>query len=136
MMKDGTRENLLEVLLANEDRQDHEPEAIEGVIMGRLVDLTPTGEPLVDFASNPSGLPLPAKTTVVMSKETIGGDVLLVFEASNINKPIIIGVVQPPKLPDEKAKGIQHLPASVVECDGERDRVFCRERDSTSVWRC
>ena len=137
MKNDAARENLLEVLFAGENRRNDEPEAIEGVVIGKLVDLTPIGEPLVDFASNPFGLPLPAKTTVVIGEEIIGGEVLLVFEATNVHKPIIIGVVQPPKLSDKKAKritiGHHNLTASVVECDGERV-VFSAEKEI--VLRC
>ena len=135
-MRENRTENLLEVLLTNEERHDDESEAVKGVVIGRLVDLTPTGEPLIDFASNPSGLPLPAKSTVVIGKETIGGEVLLLFEQKNIRKPIVIGVMQPPKLYDKKTKGVtlsQQLLVSGVECDGEKV-VFSAEKEI--VLRC
>ena len=134
-MRENRTENLLEVLLANEERHDDESEAIKGVVIGRLVNLTATGEPLVDFASNPSGLPLPAKSTVVIGKETIGGELLLLFELNNVRKPIVIGVMQPPN-PDEKVKDVpagQHLAASIVQCDGERV-MFSAEKEI--VFRC
>ena len=130
-MRENRTENLLEVLLTNEECHDDESEAIKGVVIGKLVDFTPTGEPAVNFASNPSDSPLPAKSTVVLGKETLGCKVLLLFETGNARKPIIIGVVQPPKLPHEKAKGValgQHLAASIVECDGERV-VFSAEKE-------
>ena len=119
-MRDIVGENVLEVLLASEDC--HDGEAINGVVIGKLVDMTRHGEPLVHFASNHSGSPLRAKTTVVLGRETLGEEVLLVFESAHVLKPIIIGVVQSPKTLDEKA---QHIPAQnscppIVECDGER----------------
>jgi len=135
-MREDRTENLLEVLLTNEECHDDESEAIKGVVIGKVVDLTPNGEPLVDFASNPSGLPLPARTTIVIGKETLGGEVLLLFEANNVRKPIIIGVMQPLKMSDKKAKGVtlsQQFLVSGVECDGEKV-VFSAEKEI--VLRC
>ena len=119
-MRDMVGENVLEVLLASEDC--HDGEAINGVVIGKLVDLTRYGEPLVHFASNHSGSPLRAKTTVVVGRETLGEEVLLVFEAANVLKPIIIGVVQSPTTLNEntQSKPSQHSPLPIVECDGER----------------
>lgn len=119
-MRDIVGDNVLEVLLASEDC--HDGEAINGVVIGKLVDLNRHGEPLVHFASNHSGSPLRAKTTVVVGRETLGEEVLLLFEAANVLKPIIIGVVQSPKTPDEKTqcKPGQHFSVPIVECDGER----------------
>ncbi len=134
-MRENRTEDLLEILLTNEERHGGEAEAIKGVVLGRLVDWTPTGEPLVDFASNPSDSPLAAKTTVVIGKETLAREVCLLFESNNARKPIIIGVVQSLKLPEENT---QYLPdqlssGSVVECDGERI-VFSAEKEI--VLRC
>lgn len=119
-MRDIVGENVLEVLLASEDC--HKGEAINGVVIGKLVDLTRQGEPLVNFASNHSGSPLRAKTTVGLGRETLGEEVLLAFEAANVFKPIIIGVVQSPTMPDEKtqSKPSQRSSVPIVECDGER----------------
>ncbi len=113
-------ENVLEVLLTSEDR--HGGEAINGVVIGKLVDLTKQGEPLVTFTPNHSGSPIRAKTTIVLGRETLGEEVLLVFEAANVSKPIIIGVVQSPIRPNEKIQPIpaQRTSAPVVECDGEK----------------
>ncbi len=116
-MRDIAGENVLEVLLASESR--HDGEAINGVVIGNLVDLTKQGEPLVIFPSNHSDVPLRAKTTVVIGRENIGEEVLLLFEAANVSKPIIIGVVQSSTMPDEKAQADQRSSVS-VECDGER----------------
>ena len=135
-MRENRTENLLEVLLTDVECHDDESEAIKGVVIGKLVDFTPTGEPLVDFSPSPSNSPLPAKSTVVLGKETLGSEVLLLFEATNVRKPIIIGVVQPTKFPDEKVKDVtagQQLAASIVECDGEKV-VFSAEKEI--VLRC
>jgi len=119
-MRDTVGENVLEVLLASEDC--HDGEAINGVVIGKLVDLTQYGEPLVHFASNHSGSPLRAKTTVVVGRDTLGEEVLLLFESASLLRPIIIGVVQSHKVLDEKAQRIptQKPSLPVVECDGER----------------
>ena len=122
-MRDIIGENVLEVLLASEGC--HDGEAINGVVIGKLVDMTRHGEPLVHFASNHSGSPLRAKTTVIVGRESLGKEVLLLFEAANVLKPIIIGVVQSPTTPDEKAQRIpaQNSCPAIVECDGERVMV-------------
>lgn len=126
-MRDIIGENVLEALLASEDC--HDGEAINGVVIGKLVALTGQGEPLVNFASNHSGSPLRAKTTVAVGRDTLGEEVLLVFEAANVLKPIIIGVIQSPTMPDEKPQ-----PKSVsVECDGERV-IFSADKEI--VLRC
>jgi hypothetical protein len=119
-MRDIVGENVLEVLLASQDCGDGE--STNGVVIGRLIDLTANGEPIVNFASNPSGSPLRAKTTVVLSRKTLGEEVVLLFETANVLKPIIIGVVQSTTTFDEKTQHIpgQHSSVSRVECDGER----------------
>ena len=126
-MRDIAGENVLEVLMASEDR--HDGEAINGVVIGKLVDLTRQGEPLVNFASNHSGVPLCAKTTVVIGRETLGKEVLLVFEEASAFKPIIIGVVQSTTVPDEKTQS----KSVSVECDGE-EIVLSAEKEI--VLRC
>lgn len=118
-MRNIAGENVLEALFASDD--SHDGEAVHGVVIGKLVDLTGQGEPLVNFASNQSGSPLRAKTTVAVGRDTLGEEVLLVFEAANVLKPIIIGVLQSSKTPDEKTQCKPGQRSSVsVECDGER----------------
>lgn len=120
-MRDISRENVLEALLANEDCR--EGEDINGVVIGKLVELTGQGEPLVNFASNPTAAPLAAKSTIVLEQVDLDREVILLFEGANTRKPIIIGLVQPSKLTEGKAKESslrESFLASVVECDGER----------------
>jgi len=118
-MQESAGENLLEVLFAC--KEDQRGETTTAVIIGKVVELTEGGEPLVDFPSNPSGFPLSAKSLVRFGHETLGAEVALLFEAGNIRKPIIIGVIQAPKVVSKETQILMpDQPGSVtsVECDG------------------
>lgn len=93
-----------------------------GPIVGRLVGLASTGEPLVDFPENRSGRPQPARSTVVLDAASVGAEVLLLFERGDLSRPLVTGVLQPVK-----------PSAAAVEVDGERV-VFTAEKEI--VFRC
>lgn len=118
-MQESAGENLLEVLFAC--KEDQRSEATTTVVIGKVVEFTEGGEPLVDFSSNPSRLPLSAKSTVGLGQEDLGAEVMLLFERGDIRKPIVIGVIQAPKAvakqPQNLMPGQQRSIAS-VECDG------------------
>jgi len=73
------------------------PSSPEGHRVGRLIQLDPAG-PLVDFPGNPSG-PVLARTTLSMDpkkwREAVGREVLLVFDGSRADRPIVTGVLNP-----------------------------------------
>ena len=75
---------------------------IEGVVIGRLLDLDVIGSPRVDYPGSPSGA-LPARTLTALDSEKIGREVALMFEAGDPLKPIVLGVLQRPGRPDPKA---------------------------------
>ncbi len=67
---------------------------ISGVVVGELVNLT-EGVPNVIFAENPSKEPLPARSTVRLSEEHVGSQLVLMFERGHAQRPIVVGVLQP-----------------------------------------
>lgn len=121
----------------------HEP--IHGVRVGRVTGIDAAGMPLVDFADNPTGRPLPARTTLVLGEaEWLEAarshqEALLVFEGGDPEKPLITGLVQAPRVaprteallatvsvPKDKG-GTTEAPLQVREVDGRLILQAARE---------
>ena len=120
-MQDNAGENLLEVLFAC--KEDQRGETTTTVVIGKVVEFTEGGEPLVDFSSNPSRFPLLAKSTVGLSREDLGAEVTLLFETGDIRKPIVMGVIQAPKAVARQTQNLmlgQQGSVTSVERDGEK----------------
>jgi hypothetical protein len=133
-MQESVGENLLEVLFAC--KEDQRGETTTAVVIGKVVELTDGGEPLVDFSSNPSGFPLSAKSLVRLGQEALGAEVALLFETGDICKPIIMGVIQAPKVVAKETQILmpgQRGSVTGVECDGGKV-VVSAEREI--VLRC
>jgi hypothetical protein len=102
-----------------------------GVEIGTLVGFLESSGPLVDFAGNDSGGPLPARSTLALDKRHSGQDAILLFEGGDQRKPIVIGLLhqsqqpvsvlteQPPVAPSNQLG---------FEADGDR-LVFTAERE-------
>ena len=96
---DNTRELLAEIVELKSPTDDVRlkdipTETIQGVCVGKLVSVDKTGHILVDYQNNPSGGPLPARSTVKISNMDENKDTLLMFEKHDPRLPIIIGIVQ------------------------------------------
>lgn len=93
------------------------------LVVGTLTGLDGSGQPLVRVPVDRSAESRPARTTVVVSDADVGRDVALAFEAGDIRKPVILGLIQPPasKPPDETIRDAaqQVLPLQ-AEVDGQR----------------
>jgi len=92
-----------------------QPARLDGVVIGRLIDLSPDG-PYVDFPGNPAATALAARTTAALSPEHRGREIALMFERGEPSRPIIIGLLQRPET-QEISLGSSSLRA---ELDGER----------------
>ena len=88
-------------------------EKVEGVVIGVIITHTSLGAPMVAYSGNLSGAPVEAKSTIALSSESIGREVALLFEAGDVNKPIIIGLMHNPQ-PLEA----EHSEANVQEEQG------------------
>lgn len=120
-MQESAGETLLEVLFAC--KEDQRGETATALVLGKVVEFTEGGEPLVDFSSNPSPFPLLAKSTVGLGQEDLGAEVTLLFEMGDIRKPIVIGVIQAPKAVARQTQNLmlgQEGSVTSVERDGEK----------------
>jgi hypothetical protein len=105
------------------------------VITGRLVGLADAGLPSVDYPSNPLGQPLLARTTVALTRDLIGREVILTFDGGSPKSPIVLGVLQvlgDPAVADRtEPDGLEGRPGpAVAEVDGKRV-VFTAEDEVT-----
>jgi hypothetical protein len=119
-------EDLVEMVLSEHaERHAPAPARIDGVVIGVLAGLGPSGDPMVDFVGNPRGAPIPARAAVSTGPETVGREAALMFEGGDPARPILLGLIhapiplEPDAEPDaapekEKSKGFE------VEADGER----------------
>lgn len=86
------------------------PVRVVAPVVGRLVRCGRGGDAVVDFAGNPFGRPVAARTTTTLDPAIVGGDVVLLFEEGDPARPIVVGVIHP-------ADAAPGVPAEV---DGER----------------
>lgn len=90
--------------------------AINGPLMGRIVGFQGITVPLVTFMGQPGAAALPARTTVDLCGEHVGDEVVLLFEACDPLRPIVVGRVRV-----AKAWPAADKPDHVeVEADGQR----------------
>jgi len=69
---------------------------LAGAVRGVVSGINAEGEPLVDFCGNPANRQLPAVTTVMVRQQDVGKEAVLLFEDGDPERPILIGLVQPP----------------------------------------
>jgi acetoin utilization deacetylase AcuC-like enzyme len=81
------------------------------------------------LAARPGSV-LACRSTVALRRSMVGREVLVVFEGGDVERPIIIGVVEPHVLQDQS---IEHEPGVRVEVDGERHVV---EAEREIVLKC
>jgi hypothetical protein len=99
---------------------------VHGARVGRVVDLSATGQPRVEFEGNPGG-PTPARSMVALTrKEWVKAaaerkEVVLLFDGGDPSQPIVAGLVQP--LPGRGFETVLESAGKVpetVEVDGQR----------------
>jgi len=69
------------------------PPAQFTTLIGTLVELGETG-PLVDFAGNPEGKPVPARRVCAIGAAEPGREAVLMFAGGDPRQPIIMGLLQ------------------------------------------
>lgn len=100
---------------------------VYGVITGRLLALTDQGSAAwVTFPGQPGHEALRARATVDLHGAHIGHEVVLMFEAGDVRRPIVMGVVRDV---GQTAWPSENAPATVdVDVDGQRMVVTAREQ--------
>ncbi len=96
-----------------------------GIIIGKLIGMANEGcTPLVCYSGQPGTAALQARATVDLHGAHIGRQVVLMFEAKDLAKPIIMGVLQ-----EDKGSALEQRPGQVeVDVDGERLIVTAKEQ--------
>jgi hypothetical protein len=70
------------------------PSITSGVLVGRVVGCSQTGEPLVQYGTMSGAESRPARSTVALGASSIGNEVVLAFEGGDLACPIVIGLLQ------------------------------------------
>jgi len=98
---------------------------IDGVVVGILVGFADGGAtPLVTYRDQTGTAALPARTTVDLHATHIGRQAVLMFDAGDPSRPIILGC-----LLGDSARRLPSAPEQVeVDADGQRLIVSAKER--------
>ena len=100
---------------------------ILGVQVGHLVNLQArTGCPMVDYPGNITNKPLAAITTVAVTKDHIGKQVVLMFENGDPERPVVLGMVKGER--EQESQEVP-LPQETVQAtvDGETIRLTAKK---------
>ncbi|AKJ29686.1 DUF6484 domain-containing protein [Caldimonas brevitalea] len=99
--------------------------APQGVVVGELLALSAEGgHPLVVYPGQPGSAALRARTVVDLHGAHIGRQVVLMFEAGDAARPIVMGVLR-----DGAGWPLEQRPGEVqVEADGERLTVSAQHQ--------
>jgi len=68
---------------------------LPSVTLGTLVDLSPTGQPLVHWPTSLSRAPVSARSQIPISTTDRGRECTLVFANGDPTQPILLGLLQP-----------------------------------------
>jgi len=96
-----------------------------GVVVGELIGMTDDGHtPLVVYPRQTGSAAIPARAIVDLHGSHVGKHVVLVFEAADPAKPIVIGVLR-----DSGKSALEERPGNVeLETDGDRMIVTAKEQ--------
>jgi len=123
---------LLEARTPGRARKKARREKREGAAIGRVAAVHETGEVLVVLDQNAT--PLPARSTIAISPEDVGGDVVVMFENADPTRPIIIGRLQ--ESTKVKAKPVElKVDGDAMVLEAERELVLRCGRSSITLTR-
>lgn len=99
---EATETYTLEVLLADTERRSQldrpsPPPGVQlpGVVIGRLVEISERGAPLVRLPADGGENLRPARSVLTIDRRWLGAEVVLTFENGNREQPIILGLLSP-----------------------------------------
>jgi hypothetical protein len=64
------------------------------VVVGAIVGMMNSAEPLVTYPGSEGGSPVKARTLVAIRQKDVGQQVVLAFEEGDIARPMVLGLVQ------------------------------------------
>jgi Domain of unknown function (DUF6484) len=105
-----------------------------GVIVGVLTGFEESGGPLVSFAKNQSKTVV-ARSTISLSVSQIGCEVALIFEHSDLNRPIILGCIQPQALVERERPVEVKLDGEQLTLSADREIVLRCGKSSITLTR-
>jgi hypothetical protein len=97
---------------------------IDGVVVGRFLALEADAWALVAYPGQPDARAMPARSTISLTAEDLGAEVVLGFENGDPSLPIILGMMAQPSLRTRTGR-VTHVG---VEADGERLSVAAKEQ--------
>lgn len=111
-----------------EAAKDPPPAPLPGVVVGTLTGIDASGRPLVDLPAACGGDAVAARTTVALSEREAGRLVVVMFERGNPAKPVILGMLQVPQLPErQRTPDTPEDPGTFqAKLDGERVELVAR----------
>lgn len=102
----------------NQSRNTSSPSLpFNGALVGTLAGVSEDGVPLVDFDGNPGRSPLPARPAAAFTISDIGRNAVLLFEAGDLARPILIAFLAAPK---PRIPPAVEAPPVEVKLDGEQ----------------
>jgi hypothetical protein len=105
---------------------------LEGVVIGVLLGFSEQGEPMVVFPGNRRETAIVARSTAALVAADVGGEVALLFEGGDPERPLVIGRLLHPATEPEMPPRLP-LPSVEVVRDGERLEL---QADREIVLRC
>jgi hypothetical protein len=81
------------------------------VVVGTIVGMMNSAEPLVTYPRSEGGSPVKARTLVAISQKAVGQQAVLAFEEGDIARPIVLGLVT---TAEPTGKNV------TIEADGDR----------------
>jgi hypothetical protein len=122
-----------------ESSKQRSNQKIAGVVIGSFVGIDEEGELLVDFPGNPSGRYLSAQSIVALNGKEAGRNIVLMFEAGDPLKPVILGALQPKPASAQTVSDSQEPHPQAVnnafELKTEGDRILLNAK-SEIVFNC
>ena len=92
---------------------------LEGVVIGVLLGLSEQDKPMVVFPGNPRETAIAARSTAALAAADVGGEVALLFEGGDAERPLVIGRLLHPAMEPETSARLLQAAIEVVR-DGER----------------
>lgn len=98
------------------------PARVDGVVIGVLLDVPRADAPVVAFPGCSDDTGLAARTTTALTRQDIGAQVALMFEAGDLARPLVIGRIQ--RLQETATPAVALLDGERLEFTAEREIVL------------